>query len=131
MSYFRIMNQLDGKMLCEDVLNNIKNESVRNKLTERIFEITNTLDDNYGDDRNSDSMGGYILFFEETESYEKWIDNIFELYHISSNLAEYHDTIVTTEENETVWNEILFMLSSDDGLIIIYPEKRGENDGKI
>lgn len=131
MSYFRIMNQLDGKMLCEDVLNNIKNESVRNKLTERIFEITNTLDDNYGDDRNSYSMGGYILFFEETESYEKWIDNIFELYHISSDLAEYHDTIVTTEENETVWNEILFMLSSDDGLIIIYPEKRGENDGKI
>lgn len=131
MSYFRIMNQLDGKMLCEDVLNNIKNESVRNKLTERIFEITNTLDDNYGDDRNSYSMGGYILFFEETESYEKWIDNIFELYHISSDLAEYHDTIVTTEENETVWDEILFMLSSDDGLIIIYPEKRGENDGKI
>lgn len=131
MSYFRIMNQLDGKMLCEDVLNNIKNASVRNKLTERIFEITNTLDDNYGDDRNSYSMGGYILFFEETESYEKWIDNIFELYHISSDLAEYHDTIVTTEENETVWNEILFMLSSDDGLIIIYPEKRGENDGKI
>lgn len=131
MSYFRIMNQLDGKMLCEDVLNNIKNESVRNKLTERIFEITNTLDDNYGDYRNSYSMGGYILFFEETESYEKWIDNIFELYHISSDLAEYHDTIVTTEENETVWDEILFMLSSDDGLIIIYPEKRGENDGKI
>ena len=64
-------------------------EQGRQIIGERLKEIVNILNENYGSYRKSFDMGGFILFFPTVESYKKLMDKIMEFYHLQNNFYEY------------------------------------------
>ncbi len=108
--YQRIMNNLD-----------VKNISSAPKLIEeRMTELTNILSESYGVDRTPIDMGGYILFFPTNEDVMRSMDSVMEYYDLDSKIMEYQDEY---EVDKHKWIEELYILTSDDSLVLIYPKK--------
>lgn len=98
---------------CEDVIP-IK---VSNRLKKRV----ETLDSSYGSMRNLEAdLGGYTVLFpamgfeEQTERKA-----LLEKYHASEEEFEYREEIL--QENEYLWIEELYILSSDFCIVFFYP----------
>lgn len=117
--YYRIKNSLDARMLAEKINGNVKDSIV----AERIVEQIEVLDDAYGRHRTPYAMGGYILYFPNEKDYNKMIGEICEFYNISLNEYEYSEIIGEKPIGNTEWWEELFMLSSDDALVMIHPKE--------
>lgn len=118
--YRRIMNKLDADMWQKKVQGTISDDVIG-----RVREQINILDEAYGSTRGSHDMGGYIHFFDDKASYDENIDEILAFYNIDKDLYEYSDCI--SEGQGTSWMEELYMLGSDDALVLIHPytnEKR-------
>ncbi len=116
--YYRIKNRLDAKFLLEDMRETGENVFV----ADRIMELVGILDDAYGAGRRARDMGGYILFFPDVDTYEKTIVDIWEFYHIEPREFEYAEYIGESEYSDIQWVEKLFLLSSDDSLVLVYPQ---------
>ena len=117
--YQRIKNRLDAKVLFAEMRTQGKNVFVG----ERILELVGVLDDAYGARRNSKDMGGYVLYFPDVETYENSIEDISEFYNIEPELYEYIEEIEERKSESIQWIEKLFLLSSDDSLVLIYPQE--------
>ena len=115
--YLRIKNRLDAKMLLIDLNKDEKN----NEIASRIAELAGTLDDNYGSLRPSYGMGGYILFFPDVLTYQREISEIMDFYGLDPALYEYKE--IVGEKSDSRWVEELYLLSSEDSLVLIYPRK--------
>lgn len=85
-------------------------------------ELIAVLDGAYGSCRGAFDMGGYILFFGDIQTYENHISKIMEFYHLDKDLYEYSKQIEGTADSTIQWREELYLLSSDDSLVLIYPE---------
>lgn len=116
--YYRIKNRLDAKFLLEDMRESEKDVLIAG----RIMELAGMIDDAYGAGRKAHDMGGYILYFPDTETYERTIVDIWEFYHIEPRQFEYAEYIGETEPSDIQWVEKLFQLSSDDSLVLVYPQ---------
>lgn len=112
--YQRIKNRLDMEIIEESLKSNGTDKAVM----KRIEELVDILDREYGCCRNSSDMGGYILFFTELQTYEKFVPKIMEFYNLDKDLYEYSELIDATDE----WQEELYLLSSDDALVLIHPK---------
>lgn len=117
--YQKIMNRLDVEILQEA----FQAENIDNAVISRIKEVVSVLDKEYGECRNSSDMGGYILFFGDTQTYDKFFSEIIEFYHLDKDLFEYSEHICGTESKDVEWCEKLYLVSSDDSLVFIYPRK--------
>jgi hypothetical protein len=117
--YLRIKNQLDAEIFAQELYQTPS----MSLIADRILELTETLDDSYGSDRSSRDMGGYILFFPSEKEYRKCISVICKTYHIEPSLCEYREIIGEKAISGTEWWEELFLLSSDDALVFIHPQK--------
>ena len=114
--YQRLMNKLDIDIL-ESELQGEVNDEVLNRIREQI----DIMDNAYGTLRGTKDMGGYILFFRDKESYENSVDNIMDFYHLEKDVYEYSDCISEDTDNDQEWMEELYLLSSDDALVLIHP----------
>lgn len=121
--YQRILNKLDVDILSEELYL----KGVDRCVIERLTGIVEVLDDSYGAMRNSHSMGGYVLFFEDKQTYEDAFSKIIEFYHLDEKNYEYSEIISTDMKNKQEWREELYMLSSDDALVFIHPRGVGDN----
>lgn len=117
--YQRIKNRLDAKFLLADMRAQGKNVFVG----DRILELAGVLDDAYGRNRKAHDMGGYILYFPDAQTYEDTVVDIWEFYNIEPTLYEYMEYIGESESSDIQWVEKLFLLSSDDGLVLVYPQE--------
>ena len=113
--YQRIKNKLDMEII-KDFL---ESEQTDQNVVRRMEELTDILDGAYG---GAFDMGGYILFFGDIQTYGNHIAKIMAFYHLDGNLAEYSNTKEGTAESAIQWREELYLLSSDDSLVLIYPE---------
>lgn len=120
--YQRIKNRLDAGFLLEEMRKQGKDAFVG----ERIAELADVLDDAYGAVRKAHDMGGYILYFPNAQTYEDTIVDIWEFYHIEPTLYEYMECIGKSTSGNIEWIEKLFLLSSDDSLVLIYPQEAGK-----
>lgn len=120
--YQRIKNRLDAKFLLADMRAQDKNVFVG----DRILELAGVLDDAYGGNRKAHDMGGYILYFPDTQTYEDTVVDIWEFYNIEPTLYEYMEYIGESESSDIQWVEKLFLLSSDDSLVLVYPQEAGQ-----
>lgn len=120
--YQRIMNKLDVAMWQKKVQGSISDDVIG-----RVREQINILDESYGSTRGSNDMGGYILFFSDKASYDENIDEILAFYNIDKDLYEYSDCI--SESQGINWMEELYMLGSDDALVLIHPYMKVERRG--
>ena len=116
--YQRIKNKLDMEII-KDFL---ESEQTNQNVVRRMEELTDILDGAYGGSRGAFDMGGYILFFGDIQTYGNHIAKIMAFYHLDGNLAEYSNTIEGTAESAIQWREELYLLSSDDSLVLIYPK---------
>ncbi len=112
--YYRIKDSLDAKALSDEIM---ASDSGMAAVTDRIKKIASILDNSYGAYRKSVDMGGYVLYFPNQKTYKENIPNIFSFYHISADDFEYSDEIGKG------WYETLYLLSSDDSLVLIYPQE--------
>lgn len=117
--YQRIKNRLDARLLLKEMKAKRKNIFVG----ERILELAGILDEAYGEERKSKDMGGYILYFPDTQTYKDNVEEIWKFYNIQPNLYEYRECIGERELCSIQWIEKLFLLSSDDSLVMIYPQE--------
>ncbi len=120
--YQRIKNRLDAKFLLADMREQGKDVFVG----DRILELAGVLDDAYGGNRKAHDMGGYILYFPDAQTYENTVVDIWEFYNIEPTLYEYMEYIGESESNDIHWVEKLFLLSSDDSLVLVYPQEAGQ-----
>ena len=118
--YYRLMNRLDYESLQEDM----REDNPLKKVSDRIEEIIDTLDDNYGAQRNSKAMGGYLLLFQSEENYEELKMQILSFYQLDINDYEYSETLIEDKEYNVEWWEELYMLSSDDAIVIMHPRSK-------
>ena len=113
--YQRIKNKLDMEII-KDFL---ESEQTNQNVVRRMEELTDILDGAYDGSRGAFDMGGYILFFGDIENH---ISKIMEFYRLDKDLAEYSNTIEGTAGSTIQFREELYLLSSDDSLVLIYPE---------
>ena len=118
--YYRLKNRLDYESLKED----IGEDNSLKIVSDRIEEIIDTLDDNYGTHRNSKAMGGYLLLFQSEENYEELKMQILSFYHLDIEDYEYSETLIEDKEYTVEWWEELYMLSSDDAIVIMHPRSK-------
>lgn len=118
--YYRLKNRLDYESLQEDM----REDNPLKKVSDRIEEIIDTLDDNYGAHRNSRDMGGYLLLFQSEENYEKLKMQILSFYQLDIKDYEYSETLIEDKEYNVEWWEELYMLSSDDAIVIMHPRSK-------
>lgn len=116
--YQRIKNKLDMEII-RDFL---ESEQTDQKVVRRMEELTDILDGAYGGSRGAFDMGGYILFFGDMQTYENHISKLMEFYHLDKDLSEYSRQIEGTADSAILWREELYLLSSDDSIVLIYPE---------
>ena len=120
--YQRIKNRLDAKILLEEMRTQGKNVFVG----DRILELAGVLDDAYGAKRGAYDMGGYILYFPDAQTYENTVVDVWNFYNIEPRMYEYMEYIGESEFSDIQWIEKLFLLSSDDSLVLIYPQEAGK-----
>ncbi len=116
--YQRIKNNLD----MEIVKDFLESEQTDQKVVRRMEELTDMLDGAYGGNRSAFGMGGYILFFGDMQTYKNHISKLMEFYHLDKDLSEYSRQIEGTADSAILWREELYLLSSDDSIVLIYPE---------
>ena len=68
-------------------------------------------------------MGGYLLYFPTEEDYQSSLNTLAEVYHFDPWIYEFDDSIWEEPKVKCVWKRRLYLLSSDDALVLIYPEK--------
>lgn len=119
--YYRIKNKLDTEIIGES----LKSEKIGRAVMKRVGELAAILDREYGCCRGSSDMGGYILLFTESQTYESYVSRIMECYHLEKDLYEYSQKIGNMENDSAEWQEELYLLSSDDALVLIHPKIQG------
>lgn len=116
--YQRIKNKLD----MEIISGFLESEQIDRKVVSRLEELISVLDEAYGACRGAFEMGGYILFFGDIQTYKNHISRLMEFYQLDKDLAEYSRQIEDTADSAKRWCEELYLLSSDDSLVLVYPE---------
>ncbi len=117
--YQRIMNRLDAELFTEE----LQKGNIDGIVAERMMELAGMLDDRYGVCRGSSDMGGYILFFHDSRDYGKCYPHIMAFYHLDGELFEYSERINENTEAGVEWWEELYLLSSEDALVLIHPKE--------
>lgn len=111
-----VSDYLHSKISCKSVLDRMK-------------EILQVLDDNYGAERGSTAMGGYIFWFESDDAYQEYCVKMLSAYNLQMNAYEYSDEIDNDEDK--VWMEELYLLGSEDSIVVIHPEEQEERKESI
>lgn len=118
--YYRIKNRLDADIVSADILSAYSGRKI---VADRIIEAIDILDDAYGSHRGAHAMGGYILYFPDSNSYNRDIQRICDFYKFIPDGYEYTDVLGMDEKEGVEWHEELFLLSSDDSLVLIHPQE--------
>lgn len=119
--YYRIKNQLDACILADEM---IASGRYPRDVADRIVEITSVLDDAYGADRGAFSIGGYVFFFPDAKCYTDNVSKILSYHHVNPDAFEYSEYIgERVLEDGLYWNEELYLLGSDDSLVLIHPQE--------
>lgn len=105
-------------------------EQGKKPLYEMMMEDMEILDNAYGVGRQSYSMGGYLLYFPTEEDYKVSLDSLVAVYGFEPMMYEYEDLLWEEQSTGYTWRRRLYMLSSDDALIFVFPAlPRNEKGG--
>lgn len=120
--YYKISNQLDMKLLKQEKERVFsENSTVSELVLSRMDFYLELLDECYGDHRNFESDGGYLLLFTKPDT-EKERSEVFNYYGLKEEEAEVREIIFTDEEHLTEWVEELYVLT-EFHIILFYPRK--------
>lgn len=120
--YARIVNELDYKWLKENIRGEISVKNVADAVMNKIENIVQSLDTCYGSARSASDMGGNVFVLTDDSVSMQQYEDILQSYHILKDAEEYSD-IICREDNKE-WLCELYMIGSDDALVIIYVRER-------
>ena len=95
-----------------------------------MMEDIDILDAAYGVERQAYSMGGYLLYFPTEEDYKTSLRTLAEVYRFDPCIYEFDDSIWEEPKSGIVWKRRLYLLSSDDALVMFYPENEKQMEGR-
>ena len=73
-----------------------------------------------------ESLTGQLIFLRE-ENFNAEIGRIMEHYKLNKDYAEYCETIEQSRADDgLLWMEELYLLSSDDSILMIHPQSTTE-----
>ena len=120
--YLRIMNKLDVSCMKEAIQEAIENPIVFEKVFGRISDAITSLDEAYGEGRESLSMGGFVFLLTDIHNSGQMRRQILECYSLSEEVSEYREEICR-ESGQKTWIEELYLRGSDDAVVIIHAQK--------
>jgi len=115
--YLRLKNRLDLEGFSV-----LFEKAERKHVYDMMMEDISILDAAYGEDRQSFSMGGYLLYFPTENDYTSSLNALAEMYHFDPWIYEFDDSIWEEDSAGVVWKRRHYQLSSDDALVMYYPE---------
>jgi len=122
--YLRLKNKPDLEGFSE-----LFEEHGKKPLYEKMMEDIEVLDAAYGVGRQAYSMGGYLLYFPTEKDYQESLSTLAEVYHFDPWIYEFDDLLWEEQSTGCEWKRRLYMLSSDDALLMIYPESVSKEKG--
>ena len=69
------------------------------------------------------------LYFPTENDYKTSLNTLAEVYHFDPWIYEFDDLLWEEQSTGYVWKRRLYMLSSDDALLMIYPELMSQMKG--
>lgn len=106
---------------------NLINKENFNTLVDKLTEYVVILDADYSADRESFAQGGYVFFISNCEEAKTVREEIIRCYNLEEKL-EFANVFLKCEDTKEIWKEELYLRSSDDAVVIIYPLKREEGE---
>ena len=122
--YLRFKNKLDL-----EGFSRLFEEHGKKPLYELMKEDIEVLDAAYGEGRPSYFMGGYLFYFPTENDFETSLDALAEVYRFDPWIDEFDDFLWEEPNTGCVWKRRLYILSSDDALLMIYPELASKSKG--
>jgi hypothetical protein len=124
--YYKIVNRFDVECLGQSVYQGNVMEGVSTEYKEKVMEAIrktiNIFDEYYGEQRHPESdLGGYLMFLTTLQDTELFYEKILMHYHLSAECAEVTEEITTSGNLKLI--QQTFLLSSDYGIVILYPEQ--------
>lgn len=108
--YYMVKNKPDA----EKAAALLQKRSGGSIVTERIKEVVGILDSAYGVNRMLSDYGGIVLAFPTRKDFDAGVKKVFSIFHLDGSMMEYR-------EHTGGWAEELYMLSSDNALVFMYP----------
>lgn len=119
------MNRLDVSCMGETIHKVIDNPKISEVIYNRICHSISILDNAYGERREAFAMGGFVFLLTDIRNAKYMRREILDCYALSEENSEYTEEICREKDN-TIWQEELYLRSSDDAIVIIYVKKRGD-----
>lgn len=120
--HLRLMNKLDLDGIEENIEDILQSPEAMASVWGRVRTAVEILDTAYGEQRSGTDMGGFV--FVATSEQDK--KEVLEFYSLEEELAEYSDTIIRI--GSVTWHEELYLRSSEDAVVIIYPTVKQEKE---
>lgn len=115
--YYKISNMFDYMMMYSA----FKDKSPKITL-DAVLDKVKILEESINKVRDFRDYGSSIMLFPTEKAFDNVYDKFLEHYKVDDDLAEYCDEL--TEEDGVVWKEKLFLIGSETGFVLVYPERR-------
>lgn len=124
--YYKIVNKFDADCLEFSIINgSLMNDiqvEVKKKVMGAIRETVSILDEYYGESRHPESdLGGFLIFLPTLQDTEMFYDEILKHYSLDVTYTEVDEELAVS--GNIKFRQQTFLLSSDYGLVIVYPEQ--------
>jgi hypothetical protein len=124
--YHKIVNKFDVDCLEASITMGRLMKDIPAEVKEKIMgatrETVSILDEYYGETRNPESnLGGFLMFLPTVQDTEMFYDKILKHYSIEVAYAEADEEVAAS--GDIRFRRQTFLLSSDYGIIIVYPEQ--------
>lgn len=95
-------------------------------VADETIRVISILDEYYGSERNVDNDdGGYLLVYTDCIGNDSEIERFLDKYHVRLDDMELDDILCTGDG--MTWKSVLYLVSNDYGITVIYPCRDGEN----
>lgn len=115
--YYRITNDFDCQVLTAAFKDKVP-DCVLNAIANKI----SVLEEFYNSTQEFKDYGNCVIFFPTEQVFQDVYEKFLDYYKVEDTMDEYCD--ILTEENDFVWKEKLFMIGTETGYALIYPERR-------
>lgn len=124
--YYKIVNRFDVECLLQSINHKKVMEEVATECREIVMDVIqqtiSIFDEYYGEERHPErDLGGYLFFLSTLQDTELFYDKILNHYNLDVEYAEIDEEIAVSDNIK--FRQQTFLLSSDYGLVIVFPKQ--------
>lgn len=124
--YHKIVNKFDVDCIETSITKGRLMKDIPTEVKERVMgairETVSIYDEYYGESRHSErDLGGFLMFLPTLQDKELFYGKILKHYNLDVAYSEVDEEIAVSDNLK--FRQQTFLLSSDYGLVIVYPEQ--------